>query len=62
MAAAKPRYTIQIPFERVDPQTGETTRFEAGDSYDGPDVDKYLAWPDGALITEVSAADNRSAE
>jgi len=46
------KYTVLIPFHRVDPRTGETTEYNVGD------VDKYLADPNiyapdhGPLIAE----------
>lgn len=58
-------YVVVRPFDRQDSQTGENTRYEAGEPYAGPDIEKYLAWPGGPLITaapEAPAADDRSAE
>jgi len=52
------KYTVLIPFHRVDPRTGETTEYNVGDDYAGADVDKYLADPNiyapdhGPLIAE----------
>lgn len=54
------KYTVLIPFHRIDPRTGETTHYEVGDPYAGADVDKYLADPNpyapdhGPLIGETS--------
>lgn len=54
------KYKVLIPFHRVDPRTGDITEYKVGDSYAGPDVDKYLADPNiyapdhGPLIADVS--------
>ena len=56
------KYTVLIPFHRVDPRTGETTEYKVGDDYSGADVDKYLADPNiyapdhGPLIAEKGSA------
>lgn len=56
------KYTVLIPFHRVDPRTGDITEYEVGQDYAGPDVDKYLADPNpyapdhGPLIAEKGSA------
>jgi hypothetical protein len=54
------KYKVLIPFHRVDPKSGDVTEYNEGDTYAGPDADKYLADPNpyapdhGPLIADVS--------
>jgi hypothetical protein len=48
------RYEVRVGFDRTDRQTGETTRYEPGDTYAGEDIQVYLSGVDdqGPLIVE----------
>lgn len=50
MPASKGKYSVIRPFDRTNPKNGKDTHYNIGDTYDGDDIEKYLEWPDGALI------------
>lgn len=52
------QYVVRVGFDRTDRKTGESKRYEPGDTYSGADVEVYLAGVDdqGPLIVEKTSA------
>lgn len=48
------KYEVIRKFNRRDKKTGDVTHYQVGDTYSGPDVEKYLKGVDdkGPLIRE----------
>jgi hypothetical protein len=59
MPAAK-TYVVLVEFDRIDHETGKSTKYKPGDSYSGDDVEAYLDGTaygsQGPLIAEKSDA------
>lgn len=58
MPAKANKYNVVRPFDRVDPKTGKEAHFKAGDSYSGDDIDKYLDYDGGPLISADGSGDS----
>jgi hypothetical protein len=54
MATAAKQYTVLVAFNQTDKKTGDSKRYEPGDTYSGDYIDLYLAGVDdqGPLIGE----------